>query len=105
MTTMILFRRNGRLPFSVQCIAAVNLCPARLRSKVVGEMRTRQRGTIQRDRCFATATSAFVPDVALLDARNAPSDFTNGSAVVYRDFLTTKEGEVLLVDIQQRMKR
>jgi hypothetical protein len=45
------------------------------------------------------------PDTSLVDARNAPSDFTPDCAVVYRDFLTSEEGDLLVEDILSRMKR
>lgn len=45
------------------------------------------------------------PDPGMVDGRNAPSDFTASCAVVYRDFLTPAEGELLTQDILSRMKR
>lgn len=42
---------------------------------------------------------------ALVDARFAPTDFSPECAVVYPDFLTKEEGELLVQDIARRMKR
>ena len=42
---------------------------------------------------------------SFVDARFAPHDFDPPSAVVYKDFVTEKEGESLVQDIMDRMKR
>ena len=42
---------------------------------------------------------------SFVDARFAPHDFDLASAVVYKDFVTEKEGESLVQDIMARMKR
>jgi alkylated DNA repair protein alkB family protein 7 len=45
------------------------------------------------------------PDPSLVDARNAPKDFTPGSAVVYQSILSQEEGNVIVQDISALMKR
>lgn len=44
-------------------------------------------------------------DPNLIDSRNAPEDFNSEVSVVYRDFLTDAEGELLTSDILRRLKR
>lgn len=41
----------------------------------------------------------------MVDLRYAPSDFTTNCAVVYRDVISSEEGELLVQDITSRMKR
>ena len=45
------------------------------------------------------------PNPEMVDARQAPSDFDASSAVVYRDFISEEEEEILTRDIQARFKR
>jgi len=53
------------------------------------------------------STTARIPDrdASLVDARNAPPDFTSNSAVVYNNFLSPSEGTLIAEDISKRMKR
>jgi hypothetical protein len=44
------------------------------------------------------------PDPELVDASSAPVDFA-GSAAVYRDFVSEQESEILLTDLQAKLKR
>ena len=46
-----------------------------------------------------------IPDPSLVDARNSPEDFKPEFAVVYRNFLTEQEGNLLAEEILDRMKR
>jgi hypothetical protein len=50
-------------------------------------------------------SSGLVPDESLVDSSASPEDFTSECAVVYADFLTREEGDVLVQDISNRMKR
>ena len=46
------------------------------------------------------------PSPEMVDARHAPSDFDkSSSAVVYRDFITEEEADVLVRDLKARLKR
>ena len=49
-------------------------------------------------------SSCAKPTDGLVDRRHSPADFA-GSAVVYRDFLSLAEGELLANYIKKRMKR
>jgi hypothetical protein len=44
------------------------------------------------------------PDPELVDASLAPEDFA-GSASVYRNFISEQENEILLTDLQAKLKR
>ncbi len=62
-------------------------------------------------RSLATTTATLssmttiLPDPSFVDARMAPSDFTPDCAVVYPDFVTATEGDLLVNDLFARMKR
>ena len=49
--------------------------------------------------------SSLVADPALVDAMAAPQDFSPECAVVYRDFLTPNEGDVLVQHVLKRLSR
>jgi hypothetical protein len=53
----------------------------------------------------ASSMTTILPDPSLVDARMAPSDFTPDCAVVYPDFVTATEGDLLVNDLFARMKR
>jgi hypothetical protein len=52
-----------------------------------------------------SSDAALHPDPSLVDGRNAPVDFDPSYAVVYRDFVSPREAEILAQDILARMKR
>lgn len=52
-----------------------------------------------------TTTIHQKPDENFVDARNSPSDWSPDCAVVYPNFLTPTEGQVVANDILSRMKR
>jgi len=66
----------------------------------------RQRWIAPPQCTFSSLTmQARNPNPEMVDARQAPSDFDASSAVVYRDFISEEEEEILTRDIQARFKR
>ncbi|KAG7356270.1 2(OG)-Fe(II) oxygenase superfamily protein [Nitzschia inconspicua] len=59
-------------------------------------------------RPLSNSSAAFqpiLPDLSLVDARKAPIGFEPSFAVVYRDFVSPQEADVLVEDVLGRMKR
>jgi hypothetical protein len=67
----------------------------------IGRGRLRQMD-VRRRIFFSTLGAA---DPSLVDARHAPTDYTDGCAIVYPYFVTPKESDLLSSDILARMKR
>jgi hypothetical protein len=61
---------------------------------------TRSRSTTLPHHC-----QGLQPDPTLVDARYAPVGFDPSNAVVYRDFVTSQEAEILVEGVLSRMKR
>jgi hypothetical protein len=57
---------------------------------------------VRRQLFFSTLHAA---DPSLLDARHAPTDYTGGCAIVYPNFVTPKESDLLSTEILTRVKR
>jgi hypothetical protein len=60
--------------------------------------------------CFSSLSqlqesTTYIPDPSLVDDSNAPSDFHPSCAVVYRNFISETEADLIASDILTRMKR
>jgi hypothetical protein len=61
--------------------------------------------------CFSSLSqqlqesTTYIPDPSLVDDSNAPSDFHPSCAVVYRNFISETEADLIANDILTRMKR
>ena len=64
-----------------------------------------EKARLPRRLCWKRFFVAATHDSSFVDARHAPSDFDPISAVVYKDFISEREGESLVDDITARMKR
>jgi hypothetical protein len=54
--------------------------------------------------CLFSSVALPRPDPELVDASSAPADFA-GSAAVYSNFISKQENEILLTDLQAKLKR
>jgi hypothetical protein len=52
-----------------------------------------------------SVVAGALPDPSLVDARYAPNDFDPSCAVVYRDFITSEEADLIANEMLSRMKR
>jgi len=63
----------------------------------------------QKNRLCSISSTRYIhsspPDPSLVNASDAPIDFNLSSAVVYNDFITSLEVDLIANDIKNRMKR
>eukprot|EP00980_Cylindrotheca_fusiformis_P014342 scaffold3827_cov179-Cylindrotheca_fusiformis.AAC.6 len=75
---------------------------------LLGQSTTRLRvlGICRNRRLLSTIDENILhPEPFYVDARNAPSDFSPSSAVVYSNALTPTQADLIVEDIRSRMKR